>query len=59
MSDADATKLVTRPEPATSEQAPQKVQADQTSLSGLQAQQSQTDSPGQRPAPGRKPLFRS
>jgi len=33
MNDAATTKLANSPEPATSEQVPQQVQADQTSLS--------------------------
>ena len=59
MNDAATTKLANSLEPAKSEQAPQQIQADQTGLSGLQAQHSQTGSSGQRTASGRKPLFRS
>jgi hypothetical protein len=59
MKDAATPKLANSPEPAKSEQALQQVQADQTSLSGLQAQQSQTGLLGRPTAPGRKPLFRS
>ena len=44
------TKLANSLEPAKSEQAPQQIQADQTGLSGLQAQHSQTGSSGQRTA---------
>ena len=59
MKDAATPKLANHPELAKSEQALQQIQADQTSLPGLQARQSQTGSSGQPTAPGRKPLFRS
>jgi hypothetical protein len=59
MKDAATPKLDNSPEPAKSERVPQQVQADQTSLSGFQAQQSQTGLSGQPTASGRKPLFRS
>jgi hypothetical protein len=58
MNNAATTESANFPEPATSEQLPQQVQVDKTSFSGVQAQQSQTDSSDQRPVPGRKPLFR-
>jgi hypothetical protein len=53
------TKMIRRPEPAKSEQAPQQAQEDQAGPPGPQAQQSQAGSTGQPTAPGRKPLFRS